>query len=73
MNENNIISQKFGTKCAKCKKTTLILTDCSCSKQFCLKCRHPEEHECSFDFKQKGFEELTKNNPVIVGKKINKI
>ena len=73
MNEKTIILPKSGTKCTKCKKSTLILTECSCTNHYCLKCRHPEDHECSFDFKQKGINELVKNNPIVVGEKISKI
>lgn len=64
---------KSGTKCTKCRKTSLILTDCLCKKQFCLKCRHPEDHECSFNYKQKGIEDLTKNNPTVIAEKVSKI
>jgi len=47
--------------------------ECSCSKKFCLKCRHPEDHICSFNFKEKGITELVKNNPIVVGEKVVKI
>lgn len=49
------------------------MNDCSCMKQFCLKCRHPEDHGCTFDHKQKAIDQLTKQNPVVVGEKISKI
>jgi len=47
--------------------------ECSCTQKFCLKCRHPEDHICSFNFKEKGIAELVKNNPIIVGEKVVKI
>lgn len=66
-------SNQSSTRCSRCKKKSHILTECLCSHKFCLKCRHPEDHTCSFNFKEKGITELIKNNPVIVGEKITKI
>jgi predicted nucleic acid binding AN1-type Zn finger protein len=60
-------------QCAKCKKNILIVSECSCKKQFCLACRHPEDHNCDFDHKQKAIEQLVKQNPMIIGEKISKI
>ncbi len=73
MIEKNTISQNCGTKCAKCKKSSLILTNCLCTKQFCLKCRYPEDHQCTFNHKEKGMNDLIKNNPIVAGEKISKI
>jgi len=46
---------------------------CSCNKEYCAKCRMPEEHECTFDYKSKGRENLAKNNPLIVAQKVQTI
>ena len=72
MNENSI-SKPNSIKCYHCKKKSHILMECSCTQKFCLKCRHPEDHICSFNFKEKGIAELVKNNPIIVGEKVVKI
>lgn len=61
------------SRCTKCKKKILIVSECSCGKQFCLSCRHPEDHECTFNHKQKAIDELIKQNPVIIGEKVSKI
>ena len=60
-------------RCTNCKKKILIVTECSCTKQFCLECRHPEDHNCEFNHKQKAIEQLVKQNPIVVGQKISKI
>lgn len=71
-NELNISTQ-FSTRCFLCKKKSLIILNCLCKHKFCLNCRFPEDHKCSFNFKEKGITELTKNNPIISGEKISKI
>ena len=38
-------------KCILCKKKQFIINSCRCGQIFCLKHRHPESHNCSFDFK----------------------
>lgn len=38
-----------------------------------MKHRMPEDHNCDFDFKTNGKDELNKKNPRIVGDKIEKI
>lgn len=59
--------------CAKCKKKTLLNTECKCKKTFCLKCRAPEDHACSFDYQAEFQEKLKRDNPVIVGEKLEKV
>jgi hypothetical protein len=46
---------------------------CKCSSVFCLKCRSPEDHKCTFDFKKEGKELLEKHNPKIQSEKLEKI
>jgi predicted nucleic acid binding AN1-type Zn finger protein len=46
---------------------------CPCKGSFCIKCRVPELHNCTFDFKLENQLRLTKDNPVIVGEKVGKI
>ena len=52
-------------RCSKegCRKK-LILVDltiqCKCEGYFCKKHRQPEQHDCSFNFKDKDVEKLVK-------------
>ena len=39
----------------------------------CFTCRHPEDHKCTFDYQKEGKEKLTKDNPVVVSEKIDKL
>ena len=39
-------------KCHHCsKKIRGIEFDCKCNKNFCVKCRYPETHKCTFNYK----------------------
>ncbi len=61
-------------RCAKCnKKLGLIPFNCKCGNLFCSKCRYPESHECTFDFRADAKEKILKENPVIKCNKINPI
>lgn len=73
MTNNLNINQPSLTKCFNCKKKSMILTDCRCGNKYCLKCRYSEDHNCDFDFKKHASIELSKNNPLLVAKKISKI
>ena len=58
-------------RCACCNaRTGLMSFSCSCNKEYCMKCRMPEEHKCTFDYKSKAKENLAKNNPLIVPSKV---
>ena len=61
------------TKCYKCNKKTIVIVTCNCNKNFCLKCKYPEDHNCSFDFKTKGKKNISVNNPKVFNEKIIKI
>ena len=39
----------------------------------CFNCRYPDVHKCTFDYQKITREKLTKDNPVIVSEKLNKI
>lgn len=39
----------------------------------CVNCRYPDVHKCTFDYQKDSREKLTKDNPVIVSEKLNKI
>lgn len=58
-------------RCEGCNtKVGIMSFICSCNKEFCIKCRFPEEHSCTFDYKSKAKENIEKNNPIIVPTKV---
>ena len=60
---------------ADCKKK-LTLTNtfgCRCDLSFCPQHRHPEWHNCTFDYKSEGRRLLEKANPVVTLPKLPKI
>eukprot|EP01117_Protostelium_nocturnum_P011383 TRINITY_DN412_c0_g1_i5.p1 TRINITY_DN412_c0_g1~~TRINITY_DN412_c0_g1_i5.p1 ORF type:complete len:417 (+),score=117.17 TRINITY_DN412_c0_g1_i5:751-2001(+) len=58
-------------RCFKCtKKVGLTAIKCRCSQHFCGAHRYPEEHTCSFDYRTKAKEELTKANPKVASSKV---
>lgn len=71
-------SQKEGKKkknrCASCKKKVgLTGFTCRCGGLFCSIHRYSDKHECNFDYKEHGAEEIRKSNPVVVASKVQKI
>lgn len=71
-------TQKEGKKkknrCLSCKKKVgLTGFECRCGGLFCSIHRYSDKHECNFDYKELGAEEIRKSNPVIVAKKVQKI
>ncbi|XP_061504103.1 AN1-type zinc finger protein 6 isoform X2 [Anopheles gambiae] len=47
--------------------------ECRCGGLFCAIHRYSDKHECSFDYRELGAAEIRRNNPVVVGEKIQKI
>ncbi|XP_007015853.2 PREDICTED: zinc finger A20 and AN1 domain-containing stress-associated protein 3 [Theobroma cacao] len=61
-------------RCLACKKRVgLTGFTCRCGMVFCGTHRHPEQHDCTFDFKEMGKEQIAKANPVVKGEKLQKI
>ena len=60
-------------KCKKCKKKKLILIKCRCGNSFCLEHKCAEHHNCTFDYKKFGQEQLDKENPKINFDKVSQI
>ncbi|XP_019442982.1 PREDICTED: zinc finger A20 and AN1 domain-containing stress-associated protein 6 isoform X2 [Lupinus angustifolius] len=61
-------------RCASCRKRVgLTGFKCRCGVTFCGTHRYPEKHECSFDFKTVGREEIARANPVIKAVKLERI
>lgn len=55
------------------KKLTLLDLNCKCGLKFCLTHRMPEDHLCSFDFKDTTTKLLQKQLIKIDGSKLEKI
>lgn len=67
-------NKKKSNRCLMCrKKLGLTGFECRCNGLFCSTHRYSDKHNCSFDYRQLGAEEIRKNNPVVVSEKINKI
>ena len=64
------------TRCNLCKKKLLneiAQYKCKCEKIFCITHKASFDHNCSFDYKLYERNKLSKNNPVIIAQKLNKI
>lgn len=68
---DKIISIKRCTFCNK--KLGVMPFKCRCNELFCLEHRYPESHNCKFDYKLLGKDELTKKNPQVIANKIIKL
>ena len=61
-------------RCAECnKKLGLVDFKCKCSNTYCMKCKMPEDHKCSFDYKKESKEILTNKLEKIENEKVIKI
>merc|ERR1711928_187947 len=54
-------------------KVGLTGFECRCGGLYCSVHRYSDKHECSFNYRELGAEEIRRNNPVVVGQKIQKI
>lgn len=67
-------SKKKKNRCVTCrKKVGLTGFECRCGGLYCAIHRYSDKHECSFDYRELGAAEIRRNNPVVVGEKIQKI
>ncbi|CAF2524451.1 unnamed protein product [Rotaria sp. Silwood2] len=55
------------------KKLGLTGFDCRCGGQFCPIHRYANEHECTFDYKEYGQNEIRKNMPVVQAERVRRI
>ncbi|CAG7667386.1 unnamed protein product, partial [Allacma fusca] len=61
-------------RCDTCKKKVgLTGFDCRCGGLYCSLHRYSDKHDCSFNYIEQGAAEIRRNNPQIMGQKINKI
>ncbi|KAL0913525.1 hypothetical protein M5K25_016990 [Dendrobium thyrsiflorum] len=65
---------QFGNRCSTCRKRIALSGfRCRCGDLFCSRHRYSDTHDCSFDYKAAGREEISKANPLIRAAKIIKI
>jgi len=61
-------------RCHTCKKKVgLTGFECRCGGLYCSLHRYSDKHSCTFNYKELAQEQIRKNNPVVVGAKIQKI
>jgi hypothetical protein len=69
--EKVLPKQEKRDSCWKCqKKVGYLGFTCRCSYTFCNLHRHFTDHNCTFDYKSLERERLTKENPLVVAKKV---
>ncbi|XP_020637357.2 AN1-type zinc finger protein 6 isoform X1 [Pogona vitticeps] len=62
------------TRCYMCrKKVGLTGFECRCGNVYCGVHRYSDVHSCSYNYKADAAEKIRKENPVVVGEKIQKI
>lgn len=62
------------SRCWSCnRKIGLTGFQCKCEYFFCAEHRYSDRHDCAFDFKSMGKQQLTKANPTIAPSKLNSI
>ncbi|XP_069079091.1 AN1-type zinc finger protein 6 isoform X3 [Pleurodeles waltl] len=65
---------KKKNRCFMCrKKVGLTGFECRCGNVFCGTHRYSDVHSCSYDYKADAAEKIRKENPVVVGEKVQKI
>tara|TARA_B100001093_G_C26166304_1_gene733755 strand:+ start:139 stop:366 length:228 start_codon:yes stop_codon:yes gene_type:complete len=70
LSNNKILNNKI-SRCEMCnKKLTLLSFTCKCNKKFCLDHQLPELHQCLFNFKNLGKDQIKTSNPIIQPNKI---
>lgn len=65
-------NKAVSNRCHTCRKRVGLLGfSCKCRSTFCGTHRYPEQHNCQFDFKSVGRENLAKANVVVKADKIS--
>ena len=72
--ESAVEEKSQPNRCGTCRRRVgLTGFKCRCGLTLCGSHRYPEQHECEFDFKGMGKEQIAKANPVVKGEKLRKI
>lgn len=62
------------SRCMSCKKKVGLLGfHCRCGGTYCEKHRYSDKHECTYDYKTHGRDQLAKDNPACAADKMDKI
>lgn len=62
------------SRCATCRKRVgLTGFNCRCGKIFCGIHRYSDQHNCDYDYRADAQAKIRKENPVVVGEKVQKI
>jgi len=62
------------SRCTTCnKRVGLTGFKCRCGDLFCGSHRYSEKHDCPFDYRAAGRDEIAKNNPLVKAEKLDKI
>ncbi|XP_072137484.1 AN1-type zinc finger protein 6-like [Mobula birostris] len=65
---------KKRNRCFLCKKKVgLTGFECRCGNLYCSVHRYSDMHDCHFDYKADAAEKIRKENPMVVGEKLQKI
>ncbi|XP_044390855.1 zinc finger A20 and AN1 domain-containing stress-associated protein 6 [Triticum aestivum] len=60
-------------RCLSCrKKVGLTGFKCRCGDTFCSMHRYADAHDCKFDYKQAGREQIAQQNPVVKADKVTR-
>lgn len=62
-------------RCNQCniKLGIIMVMKCHCGKIFCAKHRYAEAHNCSYDYKKEGQNNIAIENPLVVASKLTKL
>uniref|UniRef100_A0A5K3EF29 AN1-type domain-containing protein n=1 Tax=Mesocestoides corti TaxID=53468 RepID=A0A5K3EF29_MESCO len=67
-------TQRTVNRCLKCRKRVgLTGFQCRCEGLFCAFHRYSDQHDCTFDYRQQGQEQIARDNPEVRCPKIRKI
>ena len=67
-------TQSKGTRCKICRaKLSLTAFPCRCGGYYCNYHRYSDRHDCGFDYKKMGTDEIQEANPKVVASKVSKI
>lgn len=70
--KSNLKKSKF--RCAVCRKNVgLCGITCRCGGLYCSKHRYVNGHNCTYDYKAHGAEEIRRNNPLVIAEKVVKL
>ncbi|CAF2463066.1 unnamed protein product [Rotaria sp. Silwood2] len=58
---------------SKTEETKSLSFDCRCGGQFCSLHRYANEHNCTFDYREHGQNEIRKNMPVVQAERVQRI